>query len=147
MSTKIKSKISDAIGGVMIMGNYETSDESTFPAPYDSPRTNSKLSIRKGIDSKVDPKILMLSGCELKSLHFLNKSIEKKTTITSPILLGAMSKDVHYPVDTLKKSLSRLEKKGFISRNSFKCGRGGWTIYEIKKDVMRQLTEDDVGTN
>ena len=53
-----------------------------------------------------------------------------------------MSKETEISIVTLKKSIQRLEKKGFICRLNFKTGPDGWTIYSIPQSIYKELMKD-----
>jgi len=142
MVDKFKGKISSAIGSVHIRGNENHDFDETTPAPYDNPKLSTRLSVRNKRISSVDLKIIMLSECELKYLRFLYGCLDIKNNITPPIFVSYLLDKVNHPINTLKSSLARLEKKGFIKRESFKSGRGGWTVYSINKEVVKQLGAD-----
>ncbi len=139
MAKEFKNKISAAINSVTIRGDDDIELDINSSAPYDTPRSNSKLSIRRNQSSTNYPKVIMLSGCELKLLQFLSVCIDKKSKCTPPVSIAQLMDKFDYPGDTIKKSLKRLVKKGFIGRQSFKSGRGGWTVYAIVEQVLKQL--------
>jgi hypothetical protein len=42
---------------------------------------------------------------------------------------------------TTQTIIYRLEKQGYLFRNAFKAGRGGWTSYEIPTEIYNQLLQ------
>lgn len=129
MVKEFKNKISAAIGNVTIRGDDDPELDIYSSAPFDAPRSNSKLSIRRNKPSIDSPKVIMLSGCELKLLQCLFNYIDKKRKLTPPVSIVQLMDKFDYPSGTIKKSLTRLEKKGFIGRDSFKSGRGGGSVF------------------
>ena len=88
------------------------------------------------------PDIVMLTGSEKKIIIHLCEKKEKQDNgklITKTIHLSIVSQDIGIPITTLKKSIQRLEKKGFLNRVVFKSGREGWTIYSIPSSILKGL--------
>lgn len=122
-----------------------------FAQTFEDNKSTSKLTFRKDtmlisktIDSLSCPDIIMLSGSEKKVIIYLSQNPsyeEMNKLLTKPINQSIMSKETGIPITTLKKSIQRLEKKGFIDRSSFKAGRDGWTIYSISVDICKQLSK------
>ena len=84
--------------------------------------------------------IVMLTGSEKKIIIHLCEKKEKQDNgmlITKTIRLSIVSQDIGIPITTLKKSIQRLEKKGFLNRVLFKSGREGWTIYAIPSSMLK----------
>ena len=88
------------------------------------------------------PDIVMLTGSEKKIIIYLCEKKEKQDNgklITKTIHLSMVSQEIVIPITTLKKSIQRLEKKGFLNRVAFKPGREGWTIYSIPSSILKGL--------
>jgi hypothetical protein len=47
--------------------------------------------------------------------------------------------------DAVKTSIKRLEKKGCIIRVKFKNGRGGWSQYEVPKELYHETIQHESG--
>lgn len=93
-------------------------------------------------NSNIFPDIVMLTGLEKKIIIYLCEKKEKNDSgklITKTIYLSILSKDTGISIITIKKSIQRLEKKGFLNRVIFKAGREGWTIYSIPLSVFKGL--------
>jgi len=132
-------------------------EEKTFPDDSKSELVsdnNSKLTFRKSSVEFIEtssksiilPDLVMLSGSEKKAVISLCEKKEKYDNgklITKPINIASMSKETEISIVTLKKSIQRLEKKGFIYRLTFKTGRDGWTIYSIPPSIYKGLMKDD----
>ena len=85
---------------------------------------------------------LLLSKNEKKIImHLFEKKdrVDSEVFITKAIDSLSLSVDLNISVLTLKKIIQRLQKKGFISRYSFKAGRDGWTIYSIPINLLKEL--------
>ena len=88
------------------------------------------------------PDLVMLSGSEKKAVINLCGNKEKHIDgklITKPVNIANMSKETEISIVTLKKSIQRLENKGFINRINFKSGRDGWTVYSIPTSIYKEL--------
>lgn len=86
----------------------------------------------------------MLSSNEKKIIIYLSTQINKKNDnvyTTNAISLSDLSITTSIPITTLKKSIQRIEKKGYIARVKFKSGRDGWTIYSFSDETYKQILE------
>lgn len=120
---------------------------------YEDNKNTSKLTFRKSatlISKNINQfpclDIIMLSGTEKRIIIYLSENSshnhkEMSKFLTKPINHSIMSIEINIPITTLKKSIQRLEKKGFIDRSSFKSGRDGWTIYSLSEDICKQIEE------
>jgi predicted transcriptional regulator len=64
-----------------------------------------------------------------------NECVLTGSLITPPITIEYILKNRNLAKNTVRKTIQRLEKKGFISREKFKNGRGGWTQYKLQKII------------
>ena len=131
---------------VMKYSRIIKSDESDLPIKS---KSDEKLTFKKSLEEPpvetltknlMLPDPLMLSGSEKKSLSYLCQKKEKYENgkvVTKPVNLAIMSNEMNISVVTLKKSIQRIEKKGFICRVNFKSGRDGWTIYSIQQSIFK----------
>jgi predicted transcriptional regulator len=132
-----KKIISSAISGSFVrrssVCDEDKSDDDFSHAPYDNP-SHKKNSLRKlGVNKHKDkPAFIELSELQQKVLVAL-LSYKGKDGNTRPIRINQFSQEIGVPVSSLKKTIQRLELLGFIIREQYKQGRGGWTIYSIKE--------------
>lgn len=147
-----KTALKNAMGYTKIIkpdALYNESAEQSIQIFEDNKNT-SKLTFKKNtslntksINLLSSHDIIMLAGSEKKALIYLSKKINFEETnklLTEPINHSIMSMETEVPITTLKKSIQRLEKKGFICRPAFKSGRDGWTIYSLSIDVWKQIS-------
>lgn len=146
-----------ALKSVMQSSRILKPEEKVFPNDLKSELINdssSKLTFRKNSPDPIEitnknitqPDLIMLSGSEKIAVISLCEKKEKYDNgklITKPINIASMSKETGIPIVTLKKSIQRLEKKGFLYRINFKPGRDGWTMYSIPISVYKGLIKDD----
>jgi hypothetical protein len=85
--------------------------------------------------------VVRLCGIGLNILNSLfSISLTNGNRITGPISIESITSLAKVKgTKTTQTVIYRLEKDGFIKRDSFKAGRGGWTSYEIPNDVYNQL--------
>jgi len=62
--------------------------------------------------------------------------------ISPPISIDYLNLSLKIQKSSIRKTIQRLEKKGFIIRSEFKNGRGGWTKYSLPESVYNQLLQD-----
>lgn len=94
------------------------------------PITNWSFSILTGIQRKI--LIFVFNECK--------KSLSK---ITKPLTLEYMSHHINSDKMSIKTSVYRLEMKNFLLRVEHKCGRGGWTKYELPKEVFHDILQNE----
>lgn len=73
----------------------------------------------------------------IKVIFLLSKETLTKTT--PPVEVENLSKYSNLNISTVKKTLQRLENKGFLKRVAFKNGRGGWSQYNLCNTLAKQL--------
>ena len=100
---------------------------------------------------ETNPPFSSLVGLQRSLIVFLYKSSRaNRSQESEPLSIEHIAISCETSVSSAKKTLQRLEKKNFFRRSQFKDGRGGWTIYELKKEVFQDLlrveTEDKVET-
>ena len=93
-----------------------------------------------------------LSGIQLKIMQrFFSICIKNGSTKIENISIEFISQNLSSPINTVKKSIQRLEKKGLVSRVSYKNGRGGFSTYQLNHNAYNQLlkteSRDKLGTN
>ncbi len=93
-----------------------------------------------------------LVGLQRTLLLFIYDScVQNQSGCSQPITIDHFISIAQTTVTSIKKTIQRLVEKGFIFRDSFKNGRGGWTIYRIEKSVFQELlqheTRDKLRTN
>jgi len=96
-------------------------------------------------DKKAD--FFALSGSQKNiTIYLYNICKISRDKATHPLSLELIANSCQTTVLSAKKTLQRLEKKGIITRNNFKSGRGGWTSYCLPNGVFQQVlymeTED-----
>lgn len=106
-------------------------------APFDDPEKVSKAS--NPIKKNNFDNISYLSKTEIKVLSKINSLINAPNNLTSPVFLEELVSTLEHPITTLKKTIQKLEQKGFLKREFFKSGRGGWTVYSIDAETRAKL--------
>ncbi len=70
---------------------------------------------------------------------------KSRSKITDPLTIEYIAKQLNSYKNTVKTSIYRLEIKGYLLRNEYKNGRGGWTRYELPKEVFHELLQNETG--
>lgn len=81
-----------------------------------------------------------LSKAQLKLIQvifLLTKNTNTKTT--PPVEIELLANQTGLNISTIKKTIQRLEVKGLLKRVAFKNGRGGWSQYNLAKNLEDQL--------
>ena len=95
--------------------------------------------------------ISTLTGHQRSLLIFLyNSCRQARDRSTESLTIEHIIESLKINYDGVKTSIKRLIQKGYITRTSFKNGRGGWSKYELTEITFRELlqyeTEDKLGT-
>ena len=152
-----KGLLQVAMQSTRVLKSDETVSFANIGSELVNETNNSKLTFRRDSKPPVEklnneqstkissinyPDIVMLTGSEKKIIIQLCEKKEKHDNgklITKTIHLSILSQDTGIPITTIKKSIQRLEKKGFLKRVVFKAGREGWTIYSIPSSIFKGL--------
>ena len=76
---------------------------------------------------------------------FRNSQINGDRT-TQKVNLQFISSISEVKLSSLKNTLWRLRKKGYIKTVEYKDGRGGWSCYKIAKEVHKEILYQDNGS-
>lgn len=68
---------------------------------------------------------------------------KSRSKITDPLTLEYIGHQIKSDKRTVKTSIYRLEVKGYLLRKEYKNGRGGWTRYELPKEVFHELLQSE----
>jgi predicted transcriptional regulator len=130
----------------------ETNFEQSRDKVETQPRTILETKWRQTED-KVETKVPLsaLVGLQRKMVIFLYQSCKAaRSSVTSSLTIEHISKSCETSASSAKKTLQRLEQKQILRRAEYKDGRGGWTKYEVEKDIFQDLlraeTEDKLET-
>lgn len=94
----------------------------------------------KAYASKNVPAVSSLVGLQKTVLVFLYQECKKaRSQITAELTLSYLSDLTGLKDYVVKKTISRLEEKGFVTRPEFKNGRGGWTKYSVVDFAYQEL--------
>lgn len=117
------------------------------------PRTLPETKWRQTED-KLETKcnIFQLVGLQKKLLILIYEScVKNQDRLSAPLTIEHLSQSSVSTTSSVKKTIQRLEKSGFLVREKFKNGRGGWTVYSLPKSVFQDLlhneTRDKVRTD
>ncbi len=93
-----------------------------------------------------------LSGLQKKLTEVIYSSCrENGNKVSHPLSINYLAEISQSTIGSIKMSTRRLVKKGVISKENFKNGRGGWTEYrisnEIYSEVLFQQTDNKLITN
>lgn len=96
--------------------------------------------------------ITALVGLQKRLLIFMFNECKKVCSRhTPPLTISYMGEHLNIAVGSIKTSVARLCDKAFITIESYKNGRGGWSVYEIPDDIYKELlhmeTQHKLDTN
>ena len=117
------------------------------------PETQTETNRRQTVDKlETNHTFSSLVGNQRKIIIFIyNQCRQAASFISPPITLEHISQSCQIPINSMKKTIHRLNKKGILVRASFKSGRGGWTKYKLIQPIYSELlnleTVDKLETN
>ena len=117
--------------------NRQQTDNETDNRTDNKPITNwqqtdNKLATNNGFYS--------LTGLQRESIILIYQECKKSLSkTTDPLTLEYLSSVLRCTSGVVKVTLQRLEKKGCLIRKEFKNGRGGWSKYELPKDIYNEI--------
>ena len=86
------------------------------------------------------PSFSGLVGLQKTILVYLYQECKKaRSQVTTELTIAYLSELTDLKDYVVKKTISRLEGKGYITRPEFKNGRGGWTKYSVVDSVYQEL--------
>ena len=105
------------------------------------PETNLRQSGDKLETNIVTPySFYSLVGTQRELAIFLYRQCKiNRDKTTPPISMDNIAMSCNISISSARKTLQRLEKKNLVKRSSFKNGRGGWTKYELPKDIYQEI--------
>ena len=115
-------------------------------------RTQPKTNLRQSADKlETNLDFSSLVGLQRRLSIIVYKSIRRnQSELSERLSIEFLALSSESTISSVRKSIQRLEKRGFINREKYKNGRGGWTIYSITKTVFQDLlqmeTEDKLET-
>ncbi|GEM_PF-2006476 len=112
-------------------------------------KPNTKLNTQKTQTThKVDTNLTQnhhistLIGVQRKLLLYVFEACKKsRSHVTEPLSINHLSSALEIHLGSIKTSIARLCEKEFIKINSYKNGRGGWSIYEIHDHIYKELLQ------
>ncbi len=111
--------------------NKPTTEPTTQP-PTNSQQTYNKVTTNRGF--------LSLVGLQQRLVIFVYDLCRKKgDKITEPVSCSNLALACETTTRAAQETIRRLEKKGVLRRAGFKNGRGGWTSYELPREVYDEL--------
>ncbi len=124
-----------------ITGRLATNRQQT-----DNKTDNKPITIRQQTGNKpiTNWSFSVLTGIQRKIMIFIFNECKKSLSkITKPLTLEYMSHHINTDKMSIKTSAYRLEMKSFLLRVEYKAGRGGWTKYELPKDVFHDILQNE----
>jgi predicted transcriptional regulator len=81
-----------------------------------------------------------LVGLQKNALEYLFElCVQTGSRITPAVVISTISEILKTTTAATRKAIQRLENKGYISRASYKDGRGGWSKYLLPEKVYSEL--------
>ncbi len=82
-----------------------------------------------------------LVGIQRKIILFIyNECFHHGSLESPPVTREYLAQAISVPYLSMKKSILRLEEKGFLTRLGYRRGRGGFSMYKLSKDIYQELT-------
>jgi predicted transcriptional regulator len=127
------------------LGQTQDKLRTNLGQTQDKPRTNLG-------QTTIKESFLSLTGLQKEITLYLYENCKlSRDKITSQLTINNIATSCNTSEKSIHKSIQRLEKKGVIIRNKFKCGRGGWTKYEVVDYIFQEIlhyeTQDKLRTN
>jgi|GEM_PF-1093828 len=124
---------SDSITGSKLEAKWEQTN------PVSDSITGSKLEA-KWEQNNIENNFFSLSGLQRQIVIFIYElckfACDKETY---PLSIHQIAYKCKCTIKTVKNAINRLIKKKILFRNSFKNGRGGWTIYAIPNYIFQEI--------
>jgi predicted transcriptional regulator len=129
--------------------NRQQTDNKPTTKPITELATNWQQTGNKPI---TEPHFSSLVGLQRSIVSFIyNECKIARSKITESLTLEYISSALKTSIGTVKTTIYRLEKKGYIVRIEYKNGRGGWSKYELPEQLFRELlqieTDNKLTTN
>ena len=117
--------------------NLETRDKLETG---DNSQTGDNLETRDNLDVSYTNIFKTLSQLQ-KSIVFSLYDMSKynKNGFTDKVKIDDFSPYLSGKQSSVKKTIARLEKNLFVERVSFKNGKGGWTIYKLNSQLLKEI--------
>lgn len=133
-----------------INNTYQTQSKHKPNTKLNTRKTQSKHKVDTNLTQTV--RISTLIGVQRKILLFIFEECKKVCSrITEPLTIIHIATGLEIATGSVKTSIARLCEKEFLIINSFKNGRGGWSVYEISDNVYKELlqmeTQHKLNTN
>jgi predicted transcriptional regulator len=99
-------------------------------------QTGSKLVAKTGFQE--------LTGIQKNLVEIIYQSCRRNgEKISSPTSVDYLSSALQTSAGTIKNAIIRLVRKGVLSKESFKNGRGGWTQYRLLEGTYQDLLQHE----
>lgn len=89
--------------------------------------------------SVASKKLNALKGNQRKIVIALYKNYSDLELATSQLTFDKIVETTGINKNSLQTTIRRLIQKGFIARQSFKTGRGGWSTYELNRELYADI--------
>lgn len=82
----------------------------------------------------------VLSGLQKEVLIFLfNECKKQRAEVTPELTPKHLANQLNVCFSSVRTTIQRLIEKGFISREEFKAGRGGWSKFRFPEELYKDL--------
>ena len=119
--------------------------KSTEPAFENITKTETKTLIGTSLEQhsniiKTNIGFSAVVGLQRKILdYFFNKAQSLGSRTTGKVYTEILAEILECSVETVRTSVQRLETKGFVIRQEFKRGRGGFSVFELGVETYQNL--------
>nr|BFD64866.1 hypothetical protein BdHM001_35470 [Bdellovibrio sp. HM001] len=140
-----------AKSGQVVLGEVGRRFASNMSVPVDGllgqlkeqkiQRTGLNPQDKRVVPESNDPvDVATVSGSQRVILDYMfDLCIWANSLVTPPIVIGQLAKSTGINEGTAISSIKRMCKKGVISRDTYKDGKGGWTKYKLNETVYKDL--------
>ena len=124
----------------VIKNTYQTQTQHKVDTKLNTQETQSRHKVDTNLTQTTH--ISNLIGVQRSILLFIFEECKKaRSHITEPLSIVHIASSLEIAPGSIKTSIARLCEKHFIKINSFKNGRGGWSVYEIPDNIYKELLQ------
>lgn len=122
---------------------------ANFPQQEESVSKTVSTSVSKVLANREQERLSYptIIGLQRAVVNFIyNECTKTLSKATESLTLEHISLSIKHDKKCIKNAIYRLTKKGFVTRNNFKNGRGGWTQYSLPKWLSDEILKYEMGS-
>lgn len=120
--------------------NPTTNQQHSYIVSETNPVTETETVVQQTYNKKMG--FNRVSGLQKNILLLIFKECERKgSLITSPFKTDLLTELLGCSYGTIKTTIGRLKKIGYLYLEDFKAGRSGWSIYRLNEQTYREISD------